>query len=78
MTSPAPHHPTRYEAGSPGRWAWMKEGIVENCSRCGKGLLPGHRLVADPCCGAPDCDRRDAVSHFECLPAALQLLEIDG
>lgn len=47
------------------------------CARCGKPFRPGDRIVADPCCGAPDCDTLTDRSHFACLPAALQVIELE-
>lgn len=50
------------------------EGVTR-CSRCRKLRLPGERMVADPCCGAPDCEGLMNRSHYTCLPAALQRIE---
>lgn len=45
------------------------------CSRCGHLMTSGQRIVADPCCGADDCDAPNAVSHYKCLPYGLQAIE---
>lgn len=37
----------------------------------------GERIVADPCCSAPDCMGLADRSHFACLPPFLQAVE-DG
>jgi len=58
---------------------WSRKYVAEHperfggsaCSRCGK---PG-ATIPDPCCNAPDCGDRLAVSHFECLPKRLQEME---
>ncbi|APC46288.2 hypothetical protein HWB05_gp026 [Streptomyces phage BRock] len=38
-------------------------------------MTSGQRIVADPCCGADDCDAPNAVSHYKCLPYGLQAIE---
>jgi predicted nucleic acid-binding Zn-ribbon protein len=48
---------------------------MTHCVRCGHPFKPGDRIIVDPCCGAPDCDRLADESHYECLPVALQRLE---
>lgn len=48
---------------------------TQGCSRCRKPFLPGQKVVADPCCGAPDCEDAFAYSHLDCLPPALRALE---
>lgn len=50
---------------------------MATCARCGKELKPGERVVADPCCGAPDCENLTDRSHFGCLPPALQRIEME-
>lgn len=47
------------------------------CARCGQEFQPDDVVVADPCCGAPDCERLSDRSHFRCLPRGLQLLELE-
>lgn len=51
---------------------------ADTCSRCRREFQPGDRVVADPCCGAPDCDGLTDRSHFRCLPPALQRMEQEG
>jgi len=46
---------------------------MADCSRCGE---PG-ATIPDPCCGAPDCDGLTNVSHLECMPLALQRIEME-
>lgn len=48
---------------------------ARTCARCQLPLLPGQRIVSDPCCGAPDCDYITDESHFACLPKRLQEIE---
>jgi hypothetical protein len=48
-----------------------------NCARCYKRLLPTERVVADPCCSAPDCQGLTDQSHYDCLPLPLQQIEDD-
>lgn len=50
---------------------------MDTCARCNKPFEPGDRIVADPCCGAPDCENLTDRAHFECLPSALQRAELD-
>jgi hypothetical protein len=50
---------------------------MRNCARCNKPIAKGQETVPDPCCAAPDCENTTDISHFECLPRYLQLLEMD-
>lgn len=42
--------------------------MTDICSRCGEP----DATISDPCCSAPDCEMLTAVSHYACLPPALQ------
>jgi hypothetical protein len=54
-----------------------KRDTSMTCSRCGHPITKGQRYASDPCCGAPDCEHLTAVSHYQCMPVALQIIEDD-
>lgn len=45
------------------------------CARCFQPITENERWVDDPCCGAPDCEGLADVSHYDCLPYGLQVIE---